>query len=699
MSIRLFVTVFVLYSLGNSSSSSSRNRVFAFGASFATITTRSSSSHYFNPSIRQHSILRRAAATSIAAAPLRSKSIRTTKLIMKMNTSTTGATTSATSTHSNKKHIFLTGHPSVGKTTIIVNTIEHLYNALASKLPNAKNKKQDQNNEDSNDDWNVKIHGFYTEECRNSKGDRIGFDIIKWDNNNLHEDNWKNNSKNNKNNSQDSQVLERVPLSRSVDKIKKSDPHVGKYLVHLENIEQYAIPSIIPLTSLSSSSSSRLEEEADKTQPQGQQPKFELIILDEIGKMEMLCPTFLPTVMNTLDTTSTPSTTKTTSSSLSTTTTVDNNNCNNNNIQQIVFGTIPTPRYGRVIPAIEKIRARDDVMVLHVTKDNRDELANVILDCFQKLMFVGGIDTTTTSAIDTVDTIDTVDSSRRMKSSYSFQDMNEALAPFLYHREIGASSMNKNPKKTSTSSKQTNQRKKQEQREQPSSSSNNELEPKHNQIEKQHNHDNPILPCGPLISKTIPPKVLLVGETASEQPKNNPKLAYCERSMWKVLGCIHGIKYNPPKSLHDADTVDPVDNGSTTLESSYLELKSKVLSQGICVWDVLSNVHVKSSSMKRRSNSNNSKNKRQKETPKPNNIHQFIHEKYPSIQAICFIGKKAHTTYLKVCKDMNIESKEEGKEGEGVVNLIVLPSSSGSNSRMTTEEKAMNWKEVFSKYC
>ena len=182
----------------------------------------------------------------------------------------------------------------------------------------------------------------------------------------------------------------------------------------------------------------------------------------------------------------------------------------------------------------------------------------------------------------------------------------------------------------------------------------------------------------------------MVGETASEEPKNNPNLAYCERSMWKVLGCIHGIQYNPPKSLHDVDTID---HGTTLESSSYLELKSKVLSRGICIWDVLSNVHVKSSSSTKR---RNNKNKRQNEASRPNNIHHFIHEQNPSIQAICFIGKKAHTTYLKVCNDnLNIQ---EGKENN-VVDLIVLPSSSGSNSRMTTEEKAMNWNEVFSKYC
>ena len=225
---------------------------------------------------------------------------------------------------------------------------------------------------------------------------------------------------------------------------------------------------------------------------------------------------------------------------------------------------------------------------------------------------LGGLDTTTT--YHTVDhTCDDVVDDRRMISSYSFQDMNTVLEPFLYQREIGASSMNNNKEKTLTS-KQNSRRKKQQQQQQQQIPSLNENVSKHNQIEKQYNHDIPLKACGPLISKTIPPKILLGGETASEQPKNNPNLAYCEISMWKVLGCIHGIQYNPPKSLHDVNTVD---NGTTLESSSYLELKCKVLSQGICIWDILSNVHVKSSSSTKR---RNKKNKRQNETPRPNNL-------------------------------------------------------------------------------
>ena len=51
-----------------------------------------------------------------------------------------------------------------------------------------------------------------------------------------------------------------------------------------------------------------------------------------------------------------------------------------NKMKKIVLGTIPTPRYGRVIEAVENIRARDDVIVIYVTKMNRDELKEVLLE-------------------------------------------------------------------------------------------------------------------------------------------------------------------------------------------------------------------------------------------------------------------------------------------------------------------------------
>ena len=119
----------------------------------------------------------------------------------------------------------------------------------------------------------------------------------------------------------------------------------------------------------------------------------ELVILDEVGKMEMLCPQFLPAVHKLLDSTVSK--------------------------KRTILGTIPTPRYGRIIPAVEDIRARDDVLVLHVTKADREELRELLQREIRKIFDNSG----KTEAEDII---------------------REILAPFVYTRPIGASSVNSN---------------------------------------------------------------------------------------------------------------------------------------------------------------------------------------------------------------------------------------------------------------
>ena len=268
-----------------------------------------------------------------------------------------------------QKHLFLTGHPNIGKTTLIINTIQRLQHAF-STTPNSSvssitaiNINDDSHNSkdevtDSNNNnvvispnIHLNIHGFYTQECRDSKGQRIGFDIIY---------DWVHNNENEKDKTIN---VKSVPLSRIVDKVKKSDPHVGKYVVNIDNILNYAIPSLLPgyhsVNQTPISSKSTLPLTSKKSNEEWEE-HFEIIIIDEIGKMEMLCPDFLPSIHNHLFNMN------------------KKNKKDNSNKQQLIIGTIPTPRYGRVIPAIEEIRGRDDVIVVHVTKDNRDELNHII---------------------------------------------------------------------------------------------------------------------------------------------------------------------------------------------------------------------------------------------------------------------------------------------------------------------------------
>ena len=438
-------------------------------------------------------------------------------------------------------HIFLTGHPSAGKTTIIKKLQKSLHNDAQCK--------------------GLITKGFYTEECRSKGGDRIGFDICYWEAN--------------------EPEPKRQSLSRLVDRLKKSDPHVGKYLVDIDNVDEYAIASIS--TNMSDSNDTSSKHSIDEI-------KNELIIIDEIGKMEMLSRNFLPAVTTLLNETKRPK-----------------------NSQTLIIGTIPTPRYGRVIQAVEEIRARDDVIVVHVTKANRDELCQE-LQKMAKHIF--------------------------LNHSQHKKYVQEVLDPYLYKRPIGASSMSGNAKQATPKS------------------------------ESKNSAPVPILEratsickaCGPLTMSNIKPKILILGETASPLPSDEAH-SYCERSMWIILGRMVGIEYKPIKNIEIA-----TDNEIKT----YLKLKNSILSKGICIWDVLADVHEKP----------NGRKKRQKKSKEnlPNDIDMFL-KSNPSIQTIGFIGQKARSKFKCSQQSSNID-------------LITLPSSSPANTKLTIDGKVTYWKNV-----
>ncbi len=162
------------------------------------------------------------------------------------------------------KNIFLTGAPSSGKTTVIKKVIEGLvYSA----------------------------NGFYTEEEKVA-GKRVGF------------------------------------LMKTLDGKKgylahqdiKSDFHIRRYGVSIDNIENIAVPSITPVND-------------------------NIIILDEIGKMECFSKVFKQAALNVLDE------------------------------PNIVIGTITLG--GDVF--IREVKNREDVEINEVTMDNRNSLPDLIL--------------------------------------------------------------------------------------------------------------------------------------------------------------------------------------------------------------------------------------------------------------------------------------------------------------------------------
>ena len=162
------------------------------------------------------------------------------------------------------KNIFLTGAPSSGKTTVIKEIIKNL---------------------------NHPANGFYTEEER-VDGKRVGFLMKTLDGR--------------------SGYLAHQNI--------KSDFHIRRYGVSIENIERIAIPSITPVEN-------------------------NIIILDEIGKMECFSLAFKQATINAID------------------------------ASNIVIGTITLGGDD----FIREIKKRQDMEISEVTVENRDLLPSIIL--------------------------------------------------------------------------------------------------------------------------------------------------------------------------------------------------------------------------------------------------------------------------------------------------------------------------------
>lgn len=474
------------------------------------------------------------------------------------------------------RSLFLTGNPSAGKTTMLVSVVNSVLTELAGNP-------------------NVNLRGFYTEECRQN-GTRAGFDIVHILPHGGIQLADVNVGGTNVGGTGDilTSLSARAPLARAGS--KGSGPMVGKYVVDVPSIKANAMPSIDPSIPV------KCSKDVGVT----------LVLLDEIGKMEMHCDGFLETVHKCLD----------------------SSNC-------IVLGTLPTPRYGHIIQAVEDIRARPDVTVVYVTKQNRDELRDYV-----KEAVISALGSTTNGA-------------------GGDENFANVLSAYLYDRDIGAPKMNK-PEGAS-------------QKVAPSTYSNkpparNKLGPRDLSRATKNGNEvghvekkTEIMPCGPLAHRSIPPKVLLLGHTASPLP-DDEEMCYAERSMWNVLGKM----------------VDKPPSGGNVPKDEYIALKDAVLSSGIAIWDVLSDVHVKGPTPK---------NKKAKKESAANPIGDFLAER-KSIEAIAFIGAKAKKSFVTYFCGGKSCSDEFLLGGGRRLQLVVLPSSSRANSRMSVADKADEWRKA-----
>jgi len=171
-----------------------------------------------------------------------------------------------------KRNILVTGPPGCGKSTLI----EKVVNKMKEPLT-----------------------GFFTREIKD-KGRRVGFSINTLDG------------------------REGILAHKSI----KSEYRVGKYGINIEDIDNIAVPSLIP------------------------KGKDEIVVIDEIGKMECFSDLFKKTLIQVLDS------------------------------PNYVIGSIAL-KGGSFIQGIKN---RDDVKVSRVTPHTRDSLVEKILESIKKGM-------------------------------------------------------------------------------------------------------------------------------------------------------------------------------------------------------------------------------------------------------------------------------------------------------------------------
>jgi len=148
---------------------------------------------------------------------------------------------------------------------------------------------------------NIKVGGFYTEEIRDL-GKRVGFKIVPL-------------------NGQE-RILAHVQI--------KGPPRIGKYGVDVEVVDEVAVQSLL-----------RAQAEA------------ELILLDEIGPMEILSKTFCRVVMDLLE------------------------------AEKHIIGSIVQ----RSVPFADAVKAHPEVEILELRSDNRHEIVDRVLGFLEKSMF------------------------------------------------------------------------------------------------------------------------------------------------------------------------------------------------------------------------------------------------------------------------------------------------------------------------
>ncbi|CRL01866.1 CLUMA_CG015217, isoform A [Clunio marinus] len=177
--------------------------------------------------------------------------------------------------------LLITGLPGVGKTTIVQKIIKDLRTKVQS----------------------LSLQGFYTEEVRDEKGERIGFDVVSLEGN-------------------------RGILSRTKAGMNYK---VGKYIVYVQEFEDFIFREV---------------KQSDHTS---------LLVIDEIGKMELLSRKFEIFINNLI--------------------------CSNSNFRVIATVPLKTP-----LKLIDKLKQHPKSRTFHITKSNRETVYDDIFQSTKSLV-------------------------------------------------------------------------------------------------------------------------------------------------------------------------------------------------------------------------------------------------------------------------------------------------------------------------
>ncbi|CAN0873655.1 Cancer-related nucleoside-triphosphatase homolog [Linum grandiflorum] len=148
----------------------------------------------------------------------------------------------------------------------------------------------------------LKIQGFYTREVRGGGGgnERVGFEVVTLDG-------------------------RKAALSSSISTPESCRwPTVGKYKVDVQSFDSLALPEL------------QVREDTH------------MFIIDEVGKMELLSPSFFPAVLRILE----------------------------SNIP--VLASIPLPKSGPNIPAVARLRSQPGATIFTLNHRNRDAMIDHI---------------------------------------------------------------------------------------------------------------------------------------------------------------------------------------------------------------------------------------------------------------------------------------------------------------------------------